>query len=101
MIQKPLYHGAISTHGSAPSPDSRLIATTGRGTSNVYLVETATLRVVGNRPNPAGGDVSPERLTSGVFVGREPHEPTFTRNGRELGSRCAARTESPCWTWPG
>lgn len=84
MIQKPLYHGAISLHGSAPSPDSNFIATTGRGTSNVYLVETATLRVVGNRPNASQGEVSPERITSGVFVGREPHEPTFTRNGREL-----------------
>lgn len=84
MIQKPLYHGAISIHGSAPSPDSRLIATAGRGSSNVYLVETESLKVVGNRPNPAQGDVSPERITSGVFVGREPHEPTFTRNGREL-----------------
>jgi YVTN family beta-propeller protein len=84
MIQKPLYHGAISIHGAVPSPDSRLIATTGRGTSNVYLVDTAGMKVVGNSKNPASGDVNPERITSGVFVGREPHEPTFTRNGREL-----------------
>ena len=42
MIHKPLYHGAISIHGAAPSPDSRLIATTGRGTSNVYLIDTRT-----------------------------------------------------------
>lgn len=84
MIQKPLYHGAISIHGAVPSPDSRLIATTGRGTSNVYLIDTETLKVVGNTPNPLPGDVNPERLTSGVFVGREPHEPTFSRNGREL-----------------
>lgn len=26
MIQKPLYHGAISIHGACPSPDSRLAA---------------------------------------------------------------------------
>ena len=25
-----------------------------------------------------------ERLTSGILVGREPHEPTFTRNGKEI-----------------
>src|SRR5438128_2477501 len=27
---------------------------------------------------------NPERLSSGILVGREPHEPTFTRNGKEL-----------------
>ena len=86
MIQKPLYHGAISIHGAAPSPDSTLIATTGRGTSNVYLIDTVQLKVVGNRPNTqTGGEkVNAERLSSGILVGREPHEPTFTRNGKEL-----------------
>jgi YVTN family beta-propeller protein len=85
MVRKPLYHGAIDIHGAAPSPDDRLIATTGRGTSNVYLIDTATMRVVGNQANPQAGETTnKERLTSGVLVGREPHEPTFTRNGREL-----------------
>ncbi|HEX6980840.1 MAG TPA: YncE family protein [Alphaproteobacteria bacterium] len=85
MIHKPLYHGAIDIHGAAPSPDSRLIATTGRGSSNVYLIDTATRRVIGNGPNPqAGPTTNAERLTTGILVGREPHEPTFSRNGREL-----------------
>jgi YVTN family beta-propeller protein len=85
MVRKPLYHGAIDIHGAAPSPDDRLIATTGRGTSNVYLIDTATMQVVGNQANPQAGETTnKERLTSGVLVGREPHEPTFTRNGREL-----------------
>ena len=85
MVRKPLYHGAIDIHGAAPSPDNTMIATTGRGTSNVYLVDTATMRVIGNTPNPqAGPTTNPERLTSGVIVGREPHEPTFSRNGKEL-----------------
>jgi len=85
MVQKPLYHGAISIHGAAPSPDNTLIATTGRGTSNVYLIDTRSRRVVGNRPNPqARDDTNPEILSSGILVGREPHEPTFTRNGKEL-----------------
>jgi YVTN family beta-propeller protein len=85
MVRKPLYHGAIDIHGAAPSPDETLIATTGRGTSNVYLIETATLKVVGNIANPqAGPNSNPERLSSGIIVGREPHEPTFTRNGKEL-----------------
>lgn len=85
MIQKPLYHGAISIHGCAPSPDSRIFATCGRGTSNLYLIDAAKLKVIGNQPNPqAGPTTNPETLTSGVLVGREPHEPTFTRNGKEI-----------------
>lgn len=85
MIQKPLYHGAISIHGCVPSPDSRIFATCGRGTSNLYLVDTTTLKVIGNRANPQASDkTSPEILTSGVLVGREPHEPIFTRNGKEI-----------------
>jgi DNA-binding beta-propeller fold protein YncE len=41
--------------------------------------------VLGNLPNPqAGPSTNPERLSSGILLGREPHEPTFTRNGREL-----------------
>jgi YVTN family beta-propeller protein len=85
MINKPLYHGAIAIHGVVPSPDNRLLATSGRGTSNVYLIDTLAKRVVGNTPNPqAGPTTNAERITSGILVGREPHEPTFTRNGKEL-----------------
>jgi DNA-binding beta-propeller fold protein YncE len=85
MIAKPLYHGAIAIHGAAPSPDGRLIATTGRGSSNVYLIDAMTKRVVGNVANPqATPTTNRERITSGILIGREPHEPTFTRNGKEL-----------------
>ena len=85
MITKPLYHGAISVHGAAPSPDSRLLACTGRGSSNVYLIDTQKRQLIGNVPNPkASPKTNAERITSGVLVGREPHEPTFTRNGKEL-----------------
>ena len=85
MSNKPLYHGAIAVHGAAPSPDSRLIACTGRGSSNVYLIDTQTKQVIGNAPNPkASPKTNAERVASGVLVGREPHEPTFTRNGKEL-----------------
>jgi hypothetical protein len=60
-------------------------ATTGRGTSNIYLIDTATMAVIGNQPNPHVSDMTNrERLTSGILVGREPHEPTFTRNGKEI-----------------
>ena len=85
MIHKPLYHGCIDAHGAVPSPDGRLLATSGRGSSNVYLIDAVDKRVIGNAPNPAAGaTTNPERLSSGILVGREPHEPTFTRNGREL-----------------
>ena len=85
MIHKPLYHGCIDAHGAVPSPDGRLLATSGRGSSNVYLIDAEQRRVIGNTPNPAAGSTtSPERLSSGLLLGREPHEPTFTRNGKEL-----------------
>jgi YVTN family beta-propeller protein len=85
MIHKPLYHGAIDIHGVVPSPDGRHLATAGRGTSNLYLIDTVARRVVGNTPNPqASATTSPERVTSGILLGREPHEPTFSRNGREI-----------------
>ncbi len=85
MIHKPLYHGCIAAHGVVPSPDGRLLATSGRGSSNVYLIDTVAKKVVGNTANPqAGATTNVDRITSGILVGREPHEPTFTRNGQEL-----------------
>jgi YVTN family beta-propeller protein len=85
MIHKPLYHGCIDAHGVVPSPDGRLLATCGRGSGNVYLIDTVKSKVIGNTPNDfASPTTSSERITSGIMVGREPHEPTFTRNGKEL-----------------
>lgn len=85
MIHKPLYRGCIDAHGAVPSPDGRLLASTGRGSSNLYLIDAARRRVIGNTPNPAAGQAtSPDRLSGGILLGREPHEPTFTRNGKEL-----------------
>ena len=85
MIHKPLYHGCIDAHGAVPNPDGTLLATSGRGSSNIYLIDAVNRKVLGNLPNPqAGPTTNPERLSSGILLGREPHEPTFTRNGREL-----------------
>jgi YVTN family beta-propeller protein len=85
MIHKPLYHGCIDAHGAVPNPDATLLATSGRGSSNIYLIDAVNRKVLGNLPNPqAGSSTNPERLSSGILLGREPHEPTFTRNGREL-----------------
>ena len=76
MIHKPLYHGCIDAHGAVPWPDGRMIATSGRGSSNIYLIDTAQRRVIGNTKNPANGaNLSEERITTGILVGREPHEP--------------------------
>lgn len=85
MIHKPLYHGCIDAHGAVPSPDGRFLATSGRGSSNIYLIDAAGRKVVGNAANPqASASTNPERVSSGILLGREPHEPTFTRDGREL-----------------
>jgi len=85
MIHKPLYHGCIDAHGAVPSPEGRYLATSGRGSSNIYLIDAAGKKVVGNTKNPQAGETTTgERLSSGILVGREPHEPTFTRNGKEL-----------------
>lgn len=85
IIHKPLYHGCIDAHGVVPSPDGKMLATCGRGSSNVYLIDTVNKKVIGNTLNPFSlPSTNPERITSGIFVGREPHEPTFTRNGKEL-----------------
>jgi YVTN family beta-propeller protein len=85
MIHKPLYHGCVDAHGAVPNPDGTLLATSGRGSSNIYLIDAVNRRVLGNTANPqASAMTNPERLSSGILLGREPHEPTFTRNGREL-----------------
>ena len=85
MIRKPLYRGCIFAHGMALDPDGTLLAVSGRGSSNVYLIDTLTYRVLGSTPNPqAGAATNPERISSGVLVGREPVGSAFTRNGKEL-----------------
>ena len=85
MVHKPLYHGCVDAHGAVPSPDGKLLATSGRGSSNIYLIDAINKKVVGNTLNPlAGPSTNAERLSSGILIGREPHEPTFTRNGKEL-----------------
>src|SRR5918996_3589947 len=70
MHLTPLYNGAIDTHGMNSSPDGKLIAVTARGSSNIYLINTTTLEKTG-----------PD---NGIFVGREPHVPTFTLDGKSI-----------------
>jgi YVTN family beta-propeller protein len=70
MHLTPLYNGAIDTHGMNSSPDGKLIAVAARGSSNIYLINTTTLEKTG-----------PD---NGIFVGREPHVPTFTLDGKSI-----------------
>jgi DNA-binding beta-propeller fold protein YncE len=52
MTARPLYHGAINVHGLVPSLDSRWLATTARGSSNVYVIDTLARKVLGGGVNP-------------------------------------------------
>ena len=70
MHLTPLYNGAIDTHGMNSSPDGKLIAVAARGSSNIYLINTTTLEKTGS--------------DNGIFVGREPHVPTFTLDGKSI-----------------
>lgn len=63
----PLYKGQLLVHGLGYSPDSKTLAVVSVGSNSVTLIDTATNKVKGV-----------------VYVGRSPHEPFFTANGREL-----------------
>src|SRR5438309_10802599 len=63
----PLYKGQLLVHGLGYSPDSKTLAVVSVGSNSVTLIDTATNKVKGT-----------------VYVGRSPHEPFFTPNGREL-----------------
>src|SRR3989475_7109658 len=63
----PLYKGQLLVHGLGYSSDSKTLAVVSVGSNSVTLIDTATNKVKGT-----------------VYVGRSPHEPFFTPNGREL-----------------
>jgi YVTN family beta-propeller protein len=63
----PLYKGQLLVHGLGYSPDSKTLAVVSVGSNSVTLIDTETNKVKGV-----------------VYVGRSPHEPFFTTNGREL-----------------
>src|SRR6201981_3192824 len=63
----PLYKGQLLVHGLGYSPDSKILAVVSVGSNSVTLIDTATNKIKGT-----------------VYVGRSPHEPFFTPNGREL-----------------
>jgi YVTN family beta-propeller protein len=63
----PLYRGQLLVHGMGFSPDHRSLAVVAIGSNSVTIVETATNAV--------------KHVT---YVGRSPHEPFFTRDGKEV-----------------
>jgi len=63
----PLYKGELLVHGLGYSPDAKTLAVVSVGSNSVTLIDTATNRIKGK-----------------VYVGRSPHEPFFTIDGREL-----------------
>src|SRR6267378_1370462 len=63
----PLYKGQLLVHGLGYSADSKTLAVVSVGSNSATLIDTATNKVKGT-----------------VYVGRSPHEPFFTPNGREL-----------------
>src|SRR3984893_677866 len=63
----PLYIAQLLVHGMGFSPDSKLLAVVSVASNSVTLIDTATNAVKGT-----------------IYVGRSPHEPFFTPNGREL-----------------
>ena len=63
----PLYKGELLVHGLGYSPDAKTLAVVSVGSNSVTLIDTATNRIKGK-----------------VYLGRSPHEPFFTIDGREL-----------------
>lgn len=66
-VLSPLYSGQLNVHGLGASPDARTLVVVSTGSNGVTFVETASHRVLGT-----------------TYVGRSPHEPTFTPDGREV-----------------
>ena len=64
---QPLYTGQLLVHGLGYSPAAKTLAVVSIASNSVTLIDTATNKVKGI-----------------VYVGRSPHEPFFTPDGREL-----------------
>jgi YVTN family beta-propeller protein len=63
----PLYRGQRLVHGIGVSPDHRTLAVVSIGTNSVSFIETAT-----------------NSVTHVTYVGRAPHEASFTPDGNEV-----------------
>jgi YVTN family beta-propeller protein len=63
----PLYRGQVLVHGMGFSPDHRTIAVVSIGSNSVTFIDTAT-----------------NSVKHTTYVGRSPHEPFFTPDGKEV-----------------
>ena len=63
----PLYRGQLLVHGMGFSPDSRTLAVVSIGSNSVTFIDTAT-----------------NAVKHTTYIGRAPHEPFFTRDGKEV-----------------
>src|SRR6516164_4923818 len=63
----PLYRGQVLVHGLGFSPDHRTLAIVSIGSNSVTFIDTAT-----------------NRIKHVTYIGRSPHEPFFTPNGKEV-----------------
>lgn len=66
-IVSPLYKGEVLVHGLRYSPHRKLLAVVSIGSNSVTFISTETNKVLGK-----------------VYVGRSPHEPTFTPDSRQV-----------------
>jgi YVTN family beta-propeller protein len=63
----PLYRGQLLVHGMGFSPDHRTLAVVSIGSNSVTFIDTAT-----------------NAVKHIAYLGRSPHEPFFTRDGKEV-----------------
>src|SRR6202171_5162982 len=63
----PLYYGQVLVHGMGFSPDHRTIVVVSIGSNAVTFIDTAT-----------------NAVKHTTYVGRSPHEPFFTPDGKEV-----------------
>ncbi|GAB3041665.1 YVTN family beta-propeller repeat protein [Spirosoma pulveris] len=66
-VLSPLYRGQALVHGLRYLPTKKLLAVVSIGSNSVTFISTETNKVLKT-----------------VYVGRSPHEPTFTPDGRQL-----------------
>jgi YVTN family beta-propeller protein len=66
-VLSPLYRGQALVHGLRYSPQAKMLAAVGIGSNSVTLISTENNKVLKT-----------------IYVGRSPHEPTFTPDGKQI-----------------
>jgi YVTN family beta-propeller protein len=66
-VLSPLYRGQALVHGLRYSRQNRMLAAVGIGSNSVTLISTLN-----------------NKILKTIYVGRSPHEPTFTPDGKQI-----------------